>query len=74
LAAGLHAIVRLGFEFDSAQLALSALRRSVVVYPLSYAFLQPQASGDSLVLGYANLSEPAIEEGIARLAEAIGEL
>ncbi|HEX4563941.1 MAG TPA: PLP-dependent aminotransferase family protein, partial [Solirubrobacteraceae bacterium] len=43
LAAGLHAIVRLGFEFDSAQLALTALRRSVVVYPLYFAFLEPQA-------------------------------
>ena len=74
LAAGLHAIVRLGFEFDGARLAEVAMRRSVVVYPLSYAYLEPSSIGDSLVLGYANLSEAAIEEGIARLAASIGEL
>jgi GntR family transcriptional regulator/MocR family aminotransferase len=74
LAAGLHAIVELGFEFDSAELARAALRRSVVVYPLSYAYLEPRPRGDGLVLGYANLAEPAIEEGIARLALAVAEL
>jgi GntR family transcriptional regulator / MocR family aminotransferase len=74
LAAGLHAIVALDRSFDSAQLARAAYRHSVVVYPLSYAYLQPKDAGDSLVLGYANLSEAAIDEGIRRLATAIGEL
>jgi GntR family transcriptional regulator/MocR family aminotransferase len=74
LAAGLHAIVQLERRFDGLALARAAGRHSVVVYPLSYAYMQPQAVGDSLVLGYANLSEPAIEEGIRRLAAALEEL
>ena len=74
LAAGLHAIVELGFEFDSAELARAALRHSVVVYPLSYAYLEPREAGDGLVLGYANLAEAAIDEGISRLALAVEEL
>ncbi len=74
LAAGLHAIVELDRPVDSAQLVRAAQQRSVVVYPLSYAFLQPSDTGERLVLGYANLSEPAIEEGIRRLAAAIAAL
>ena len=74
LAAGLHAIVRLGSELDSAELARVAYAHSVVVYPLSYAYLEPKAVGDSVVLGYANLTESEIEEGISRLAAALAEL
>jgi GntR family transcriptional regulator/MocR family aminotransferase len=74
LAAGLHAIVQLERPFDGRELARAALRHSVVAYPLSYAYLQPSDVGDSLVLGYANLSEAEIEEGVARLALALEEL
>jgi GntR family transcriptional regulator/MocR family aminotransferase len=74
LAAGLHAIVQLDRPFDSAAVARAAHAHSVIVYPLSFSYLQPRATGDSLVLGYANLSEQAIEEGISRLATALAEL
>lgn len=74
LAAGLHAIVRLDREVDGRALIAAAARRSVAVYPLGYAHMEVRAGHDCLVLGYANLVEPAIEEGIRRLAGALEEL
>jgi len=73
LAAGLHAIVRLGREVDGAALEEAARRRSLAVYPLGSCFLRPRPLHDGLVLGYANLTEPAIDEGIGRLAAALRE-
>ena len=35
---------------------------------------EPIAMDDGLVLGYANLAEPTIEEGIRRLGEVLEEL
>jgi DNA-binding transcriptional MocR family regulator len=43
----------------------------VGVYPLGFAYISPRPRGEGLVLGYANLSEGAIEEGIRRLADAL---
>jgi GntR family transcriptional regulator/MocR family aminotransferase len=74
LAAGLHAIVRLGRAVDGMRLMQAAARRSVGVYPLGYAYLDVRAVDDGLVLGYANLAEPAIEEGIRRLGDVLEEL
>ena len=74
LAAGLHAIVRLERAVDGMQLVQAAARHSVGVYPLGYAYMEVKAVHDGLVLGYANLAEPAIEEGIRRLARALEEL
>jgi GntR family transcriptional regulator/MocR family aminotransferase len=74
LAAGLHAIVRLEREVDGAALLQAARRSSVGVYPLGYAYMQPRPVHDGVVLGYANLAEPAIEEGVRRLARALEEL
>lgn len=71
LAAGLHATVRLGEPVDGIALARAAARESVGVYPLGYAYVTPRPVDDGLVLGYANLSEPAIEEGVRRLAVAL---
>ncbi len=74
LAAGLHATVRLGFEVDGVEVTQACARRSVGVYPLGYSYMEPRPRHDGLVLGYANLTEPAIDEGIRRLAEVLGEL
>ncbi len=74
VAAGLHAIVRLSAPVEGRALMAAAARRSVGVYPVGYGYLQPRPVDDELVLGYANLAEPAIEEGIRRLAEALAEL
>ena len=74
ISAGLHALVRLPEEFDAQRLLKAAARRSVGVYPLTLHMMHPPRATDALVLGYAGLSEPAIEEGIRRLAEALGGL
>ncbi len=74
LAAGLHALVRLPEPVAGLELARAAARRSVGVYPLGYGYLQVRPREDGLILGYANLAEPAIEEGVRRLALALGEL
>ncbi len=74
LAAGLHATVRLPAPVDGVALARAAARESVGVYPLGYAYMTPRARDDGLILGYANLPEPAIEEGVRRLARALDAL
>lgn len=74
LAAGLHALVRLAQPVAGLQLMRAAARRSLGVYPLGYGYLRARPLDDGLILGYANLAEPAIEEGIRRLALALGEL
>jgi GntR family transcriptional regulator/MocR family aminotransferase len=74
ISAGLHALVRLPREVDAQRLLERAADRSVGVYPLSLHMMRPTRETDALVLGYAGLSEPAIEEGIRRLAEVLDDL
>jgi GntR family transcriptional regulator/MocR family aminotransferase len=74
LAAGLHAIVRLDHPVDGLALMQAAAQRSVGVYPLGYAYMEVKPVHEGLILGYANLAEPAIEEGIRRLARVLDDL
>jgi GntR family transcriptional regulator/MocR family aminotransferase len=74
ISAGLHALVRLPEAFDAQRLLEAAARRSVGVYPLTLHMMHAPRESDALVLGYAGLSEPAIEEGIRRLAAALDGL
>jgi GntR family transcriptional regulator/MocR family aminotransferase len=74
LAAGLHAIVRLAREVDGAALMQAALARSVGVYPLALAYIRPPPRGSGLILGYANLSEEEIAQGVRALAGVLEEL
>jgi GntR family transcriptional regulator/MocR family aminotransferase len=74
ISAGLHALVRLSQAFDVQRLLTLAAGRSLGVYPLTLHQIDPCPETDSLVLGYANLTEPAIEEGIRRLAEVLDDL
>jgi GntR family transcriptional regulator/MocR family aminotransferase len=74
LAAGLHVVVRLARQVDSDALLHAAAEHSVAVYPLALAYMRPPRRGDGLVLGYANLSERAIEAGIRALAAALEDL
>jgi GntR family transcriptional regulator/MocR family aminotransferase len=74
ISAGLHALVRLPRAVDAQRLFRDAARRSLGVYPLTLHMIDPPSHTDSLVLGYANLSEPAIAEGIRRLAGVLDEL
>ncbi len=74
ISAGLHALVRLPRALDAGRLRALAAERGVGVYPLSAHMIDPPARSDALVLGYANLTEPAIAEGVRRLAEALDTL
>jgi GntR family transcriptional regulator / MocR family aminotransferase len=74
ISAGLHALVRLPREVDAHQLLARSSARGVGVYPLSLHMIDPPASTDALVLGYASLPESAIAEGISRLAEVLDTL
>jgi len=69
LAAGLHAIVRLPDPVDIVALAAATAARGVAATPL------PGRDGrtEALILGYARLSEPAIGEGVRRLAAALAD-
>jgi GntR family transcriptional regulator / MocR family aminotransferase len=66
--AGLHALVCLPRQVPTQELFERAAQRSVGVYPLGMHTIEPSPRSDALVLGYAGLSEPAIAEGIRRLA------
>lgn len=69
MAAGLHVVVRLPRPVPLGALTGAAYDRGVGVGGLP----SPDGSADALVLGYAGLSEPAIAEGVRRLAAALGE-
>ena len=73
IAAGLHAVVRPPEPVDEAALMQAAAARSVGVYPLGWAYMRPRHEGGAMVLGYATLPEPAIREGVRRLAAAVAE-
>ena len=74
ISAGLHALVRLPRVVNVQALLARAAEHSVGVYPLALHMIDPQDDSDSLVMGYANLSEPSIAEGVRRLAEALDGL
>jgi GntR family transcriptional regulator / MocR family aminotransferase len=71
ISAGLHALVRLSAAVDLNALVRAAERRSLRVYPLEFHRIEPAREDDALVMGYANLSEPTIAEGVRRLAEVL---
>jgi GntR family transcriptional regulator / MocR family aminotransferase len=73
VAAGLHAVVRFAEPVEEVALVAAAAKRSVGVYPLGWAHVTPRSDGGAMVLGYATLPEPAIREGVRRLAEAVQE-
>lgn len=64
IAAGLHAVVRLPRPIDVAAFEAACARRSLRVYG---------TTPESLVLGYANVPEPAFASAIELLAEALAE-
>jgi GntR family transcriptional regulator/MocR family aminotransferase len=74
VSAGLHALVRLPRPFDVRAMYAGAAARSLGIYPLSVHEAEPGSDSDALVMGYANLPEPAIEEGVRRLAQVLREL
>jgi GntR family transcriptional regulator/MocR family aminotransferase len=74
VAAGLHAIVELPRAVDGIATVHAAAALGVGVYPLGFGYMNARRSDSRLVLGYANLAEPAIEEGVRRLGLALAEV
>ena len=75
VAAGLHLVVLLDAEIDEQALLSAAAARGVGVEGMSWHRIGEGPDDPSgLVLGFANLSERAIERGVAVLADAIHAL
>ncbi|HEY2719783.1 MAG TPA: PLP-dependent aminotransferase family protein [Solirubrobacteraceae bacterium] len=74
VSAGLHALVHLPRAVEMHALLAGAAAQSLGIYPLNFHQIEPQADVRALVMGYANLSEPAIEEGVRRLAVVLAGL
>jgi GntR family transcriptional regulator / MocR family aminotransferase len=71
LAAGFHGVARLPDGVDVDAVVVAARARSIGLYPMSaYRTARVHHAPPELVLGFGNLSEQAIERGIA----AIGDL
>ena len=71
-AAGLYELVELPEEVDEAALLGAAAERGVGVEGLALHRFSP-GGPPGLVLGFGNLPEPAIEQGVRLLAEALRE-
>lgn len=63
---GLHMLLEADKSFDEEAVTSLALEKGIRVYPLSRYCLESDRKG--WVLGFAKVDEPAIEEGIYRLA------
>src|SRR6185312_2247964 len=68
VSAGLHALVRLPRAVELSALLAGAGEQSLGIYPLNLHRIDSRGGVEALVMGYANLSEPAIAEGVRRLA------
>jgi GntR family transcriptional regulator/MocR family aminotransferase len=71
--AGLYELVRLPGDVDEAALLARAAERGVGAEGLSWHRFTP-GGHPGLVLGYGNLAEPAIEQGVRLLGEAFAEV
>jgi GntR family transcriptional regulator / MocR family aminotransferase len=74
IAAGLHALALLPDGANDAALTAQAASQGVLVHGLSWHRAAPSDGPAGLILGYANLSEPAIQQGIRKLAEIRSEM
>jgi GntR family transcriptional regulator/MocR family aminotransferase len=72
VAAGLHLLVELDPDADERQVITAAARLSVGVYGV-HAHRVRQTGPPALLLGYGNLSDAAIVEGVKRLASLLQE-
>jgi GntR family transcriptional regulator/MocR family aminotransferase len=71
--AGLYELLELPDEVNEAALLVSAAERGVGAEGLSLHRFTP-GGPPGLVLGYGNLAEPAIEQGVRLLGEALAEV
>jgi GntR family transcriptional regulator/MocR family aminotransferase len=73
LAAGFHAVAHLPDALDERQIVALARERSIGLYPMSRYRADGQTRPPELVLGFGNVSEPAIQRGVAAIAELLRE-
>ncbi len=71
LAAGFHAVVQLSEDADEEAIVAEARSRSIGVYGMSMYRLRGRGGPPQLVLGFGNLTEPAIERGISAIADLL---
>jgi GntR family transcriptional regulator/MocR family aminotransferase len=71
LAAGFHAVARLPDGLDERAIAAAARERAIGLYPVGDLRIGAGAHAPALVLGFGNLSEAAIERGIAAIADLL---
>jgi GntR family transcriptional regulator / MocR family aminotransferase len=71
LAAGFHAVLHLPQSLDERHVVERARERSVGLYPMSRFRADGQGRPPQLVLGFGDLSEAAIERGIATIADLL---
>ncbi len=80
LAAGFHAVAQLPAGADEEAIVAEARTRSIGLYPMSMYRLSDRSGQGArgglggrseLVLGFGNLTEPAIERGIAAIADLL---
>jgi len=71
IAAGLHATVRLPRDYDETAILQEARRRRIELRTLGQFVFPDGHAPPSLLLGYAQSSEPIIRSGVMELADAI---
>jgi GntR family transcriptional regulator/MocR family aminotransferase len=71
LAAGFHAVARLPEGSDERAIAAAARARSVGLYPMSDLTWTGAPRPPELVVGFGDLSEPAIRRGIETVADLL---
>jgi GntR family transcriptional regulator/MocR family aminotransferase len=71
LAAGFHAVARLEDGLDPDAIAGAAATRSIGLYPMSAYRALSDPRPPELVLGFGNLTEGAIQRGIAGVADLL---
>lgn len=68
--AGLYVMISITSNCTEQELIELAIAEQVKVYPTSNLYVEKDESNPKLLLGFANLTEKQINEGIARLKKA----
>ena len=71
LAAGFHAVAHLPESADEQEVVTAARQRSVGLYGMGPQRAATEAAPPQLVLGFGNVSERAVESGIAAVADLL---
>jgi GntR family transcriptional regulator / MocR family aminotransferase len=71
ISAGLHATVELPDHYDEVAILREARARRIDLTTMRDFWIEPQSGRPTLLLGYAQIPEPAIPTAVAELAEAI---